>query len=51
MTPEEIVRKLKKITVSDIQTLAKEIFTNERLNMAVIGPVKDKKGFVSAFRI
>ena len=42
-TPEEILAKYEKITAEDIQKVAKFIFKNNRLNLAVVGPHKDEK--------
>ena len=35
--------EIRKVTSKDIQKLAKQIFKNDRLNFAVIGPLKDDK--------
>jgi len=45
LTPEDFLKKIKKVTARDIQTLAKKIFTPHNLNLAIIGPYKDKKIF------
>lgn len=42
LTPEEIFAKIDKVTASDIQKVAKDIFRPEKLNLALIGPFKDK---------
>jgi len=38
----EVLRKIKKVTIDDILKAAAETFTKENLNIAVIGPAKDK---------
>jgi len=38
ITPEEIIKKVEKVTKSDIQQLAQEIFLTKNLNFALIGP-------------
>ncbi len=43
LTSEQIFTKLDKITVEDIQRLAKDIFVPEKLNLAVVGPHKNNK--------
>ncbi len=43
ITPEEVSEKINKVTARDIQTAARDIFRNEKLNLAVIGPVEDEK--------
>ena len=40
-TPEEIIKKIEAVTVNEIAELAKDIFTPERLNLAMIGPFKE----------
>ena len=40
-TPEEIIKKIEAVTVDEIAELAKDIFTPERLNLAMIGPFEE----------
>jgi len=40
-TPEEIIKKIENVTVDEITNLAKEAFTQEKLNFAMIGPFKE----------
>lgn len=40
-TPEDYRRELKRVTAADIRSVAREIFKNEKLNLAVIGPYRD----------
>ncbi|MFC1711777.1 M16 family metallopeptidase [Patescibacteria group bacterium] len=44
-TPKAIIKEVEKVTVSDLKRLAKAIFTKNFLNLAVIGPYKDKSKF------
>lgn len=44
-SPEEYFKKIDKVTASDIKRVAKAIFINQGLNLAVIGPFKDKNKF------
>jgi predicted Zn-dependent peptidase len=41
-TPEEYFKKIRAIRASDIKRVAKKIFTEKNLNLAVIGPFKEK---------
>jgi predicted Zn-dependent peptidase len=41
--PEELIKELEKVTEDDILKLAKKIFVNRGLNLAVIGPCQDKE--------
>ena len=43
LTPKELSEKIEKVGAKEIQEVANAIFTNDRLNLAVIGPFKDKK--------
>ncbi len=40
-SPAEIIERINAVTAEDVQSLAKEIFVNEGLNMAIIGRFKD----------
>lgn len=42
--PEELFKKIEKITEDDIMKLAQKIFVNKGLNLAVISPRKDEGG-------
>ena len=42
---EEKAKAIRKVTASQIQTLAKDIFKNNKLNLALIGPFKEKTKF------
>lgn len=46
ITPEELGRKIKDITAVDLRKLARKIFVNEGLNLAVLGSYKEKQEFV-----
>lgn len=45
LTLEQKFAKIEAVTVSDIQRVAKNIFRPEKLNLALIGPFKDKAKF------
>jgi len=45
LTPQEIFKEIDKVKAKDILTVAQEIFQPEKLNLALIGPFKDKKRF------
>ena len=42
MTPEELAVKIKAVTPGEIKGVANDLFRNEGLNLAVIGPFKEK---------
>ena len=41
-TPEILAKNIQAVTAAEIQSLADFLFQNEKLNMALIGPFKDK---------
>lgn len=41
-TPEQLIKKIKSVKAVDIMKVAKEIFKNEKLNLAIIGPLENK---------
>ena len=51
LTPEEKFGKLDKVSVSDVQKIAQDIFKPEKMNLAIIGPHKDKEKFQSLLKI
>jgi predicted Zn-dependent peptidase len=44
-TLEERIKKIQAVTSSDIQKIAKKIFVTKNLNLAIIGPYKEKAAF------
>ena len=51
MTPTELADKIQKVTAKEIKEVAKDIFKNEKLNLAVIGPAHDEKNLKEALKI
>jgi len=45
LTPEEIYDKINKVKAKDILEVAQDIFRPQKLNLAVIGPFKNKEKF------
>jgi len=45
LTLEQKFAKIEALTVDDIQRVAQDVFKPEKLNLALIGPFKDKKRF------
>ena len=50
LTAEEKAKKIRVITAAQIQNLAKEIFKNSVLNLALIGPFKEKAKFLKILK-
>ena len=44
-SPQEEIEKIQKVTIQQIKDVAKKIFVDEGLNLAIIGPYKDKSQF------
>lgn len=42
ITPEELAEKINTVTAEDIQAVANDLFKNEGLNLALIGPFKNR---------
>jgi len=51
LTPEEIFAKIDKISASDILKVARDIFQPQKLNLALIGPFKDKEKFEKLLKL
>lgn len=45
MTPDEVFAKLEAVTADDVGSAAKELFSPERLNLAVLGPAPEPEKF------
>ena len=45
LSPEEILKHLDGVTPSQIQSIAREMFVPENMNMTLVGPFDDKKKF------
>ena len=43
LSPKEVFAKIDAVTVADILRVAKDIFKQEKLNLAIVGPHKDTK--------
>ncbi len=50
-TPEEIYAEIDKVDAVDIANFAKQIFTNDKLNLALVGPFKDQEEFKQILKI
>ena len=44
-SPEEVVEKIQRVKAEEIAAVAKDIFQNNKLNLALIGPFEDKEKF------
>lgn len=51
LTPEEELGKIKKVSLSDIMEVCSDIFENNKINLALIGPFQDSDKFKSLLKI
>ena len=51
LTPEQIFSKIKAVSAADLQRVARDIFQPAQLNLALIGPFKEKERFEKLLRI
>ena len=49
-TPQEVMQKTNKVTLSEVQNIASDIFDRQKLNLAIIGPYKEKGKFLRLLR-
>jgi predicted Zn-dependent peptidase len=47
---QEKISKIRQVTVTQIQKLAKDIFVNKKVNLALIGPFKEKDQFLKILK-
>jgi|WetSurMetagenome_2_1015567.scaffolds.fasta_scaffold77437_2 predicted Zn-dependent peptidase len=50
-SPEEFFSEVEKVSAADIKRVAKDIFQNNKLNLAIIGPFKEKGEFEKILQI
>ncbi len=51
LNPDEFMAKIKKVTLNEVNSIAKEIFRKNHANLALVGPFKDNKPFLSLLEI
>ncbi len=49
-TPEQAMKKIARVTASDIQILARQLFRPAAMRLAIIGPFKDPRPFAQILR-
>ena len=50
-TPKEIEKEIEKISASDIAKVAKEVITNKKLNLAIVGKYKNNSQFKNILKV
>ena len=51
IAPEEIVKQIQSVTSEEIKAVATDIFKNNKLNLAIIGPFEDKARFEKILKL
>jgi predicted Zn-dependent peptidase len=51
LTPEDYAKKINSVTAPELQRVAREMFRNNKLNLAVVGPHKHKREFARVLKI
>jgi predicted Zn-dependent peptidase len=51
LTPEQVFAKIDRVGVDDVKRVADDIFRSEKLNLALIGPLKEKEKIEGLLRI
>lgn len=49
-TPDEISKEIDQVTLEDISRVADRVFKPEKINLAIIGPFKDKERFLELIK-
>ena len=50
-TPEQVMEKIEAVTGEEVQELAQEIFREDKLSLAIVGPYDDPKPFADLLRL
>jgi predicted Zn-dependent peptidase len=48
---KQLEKEIKAVTVSDIKKVLKQVFKNEKLNLAIVGPHKDGSKFKKLLKV
>ncbi len=51
LTVDQVMQRLDQVTPEDIQTLAQQLFSTDKLHLALIGPFKKESVFLPCLRI
>jgi len=51
LTPEEIYKRIDKVTASQVQAVARDIFRPEKLNLTMVGPYKEEQEFKELLKL
>jgi len=51
MTPEQKLKKINEVTRGDIRAVARELFETKKINLALIGPIKDEMPILKILKV
>jgi predicted Zn-dependent peptidase len=51
LTPDEVISLVEAVTIEDLKRVARELFAGEKLNLAVVGPVKKEQPLARALKM
>jgi len=51
VAPEDLAQKIQAVTADEIMAVAKDVFQNQKLNLAIIGPFEDKEKFETILKM
>jgi len=51
ITPEMLIKEIKKVTAKDVQKMAQTIFQEKGMNLAIVGPHKDGKELLKHLKV
>lgn len=51
LTPEQLIAKINAVTSDEIMEVAREIFQNQKLNLALVGPFENKEPFEKILKL
>ena len=49
--PAEVKRRLTQVTAGEIRGVARDFFREERLNLALVSPLKSDRGLIKTLRL
>ena len=50
-TPEEVMEKIEAVTAEEVQELSQELFRQDKLNLAIVGPYDDPRPFADLLKL
>jgi predicted Zn-dependent peptidase len=51
LTPDEVISLVEAVTIEDLKRVARELFAGEKLNLAVVGPVKKEQPLARSLKM